>query len=272
MDSPEDLKPPGPPELLLAIPDRKAAWWCWPLVFFALIPFSWFFETGSGDAQGDFTEGNDQSDLAMLKMQSQVVIATSLLDPASAREALDELSEAVINDYSVAALALLECFVQSDSPGAVTLLERFSKSVPRELASATGKAVAEGVDEAERDQLRSYLGWFADLARGPERSSPPFNESIRTRAVIVLGTMSLMLTGAVLGILAGGLLLIFHLRRLNSGESSNAFDPARRQGGLLLECFALYLGVMTAGAFLSAYLYEPLSVISYVAAVIVPLL
>ena len=272
MDSPEDLTLPGPPEPPLAIPDRKAAWWCWPLVFFALIPFSWFTTTGPDVAEAELSENDDQSDLALLKMQGQVVIATSFLNPVAARQALDELGEANSNDYYVAALALLECFVQPDAPTSATLLEQFSESVPRDLANVTGKAVTDGIDEADRDRLRSYLGWFADLARGPGRSNPPLNESIRARALIVLGAMSLMFTGAALAILIGGLLLIVHLRQLSLGQSENAFDPARKPQGVLLECFAIYLGTMTAGSLLGAYLYEPISIISYVAAVVVPLL
>lgn len=272
MDSPENAPPTGPPELPVVKRDRRAAWWCWPLIFFSLIPFSWFASSGPGKEGDALVSGRDQSDLALLKMQGQVVIATFRLNPASANEALDDLGEMITDDHSVAALALLECFVQPDSTRAASLLKRFSGSVPGDLAEVTNAAVHDGVDEAGREQLRGHLGWFADLARGPGLSAPPMDQSIRTRAFVVLGTMGLILTGGLLGILAGGVLLIVYVRRINGGAPLNAFDSTRKPREVMLECFSLYLGIMTIGALLGAYVAEPVSVISYGAAVVVPLL
>ena len=52
----------------------------------------------------------------------------------------------------------------------------------------------------------------------------------------------------------------------------NAFDPTVGPAGVLFECFALYLGIMTAGSLLGGFLYGMISPISYGLAVIVPLL
>lgn len=281
MDSTDPAPPAGPPELPAAAggslelpcPESggKAAWWCWPLIVFALFPFSWFDQDPAPGGESPAPTHNP-SDLAIFKMQGQVVIATFRLNPVAAKEALEDLSELAADDHSVAALALIECFLQPDSPRVEPLLQRFSKGVPDDLATATEAAVSDGVDEAMREELRDHLGWFADLARGPGLAAPPQDEAIRVRSLIVLGAMGLVFTAGMIGILVGGVLLFLHHRRLVEGKTVNAFVPGRGPAGVLLECFALYLGIMTVGALVGAYLYEPFSIISYVAAVVIPLL
>jgi len=269
---------PGPPPLpaepgsASTLPvARKAAWWSWPLIAFALFPFSWF-DQGPAPGVESPAPTHNPSDLAILKMQGQVVIATFRLNPVAAKEALEDLSELAGDDHSVAALALLECFVQPDSPRVEPLLQRFSKGVPDDLAIATEAAVSDGIDATMREDLRDHLGWFADLARGPGLAAPPQDEAIRVRSLVVMGAMGLVFTAGMFGILVGGVLLFLHLRRLKEGKTVNAFVPGRGPAGVLLECFALYLGIMTVGALVAAYLYEPLGIISYIAAVIIPLL
>jgi membrane protease YdiL (CAAX protease family) len=269
---------PGPPPLpaepgsASTLPvARKAAWWCWPLIAFALFPFSWL-DQGPAPGVENPAPTHNPSDLAIFKMQGQVVIATFRLNPVAAKEALEDLSELAADDHSVAALALIECFLQPDSPRVEPLLQRFSKNVPDDLASATEAAVSDGVDETMRADLRVHLGWFADLARGPGLAAPPQDEAIRVRSFIVLGAMGLVFTAGMIGILVGGVLLFLHLRRLREGKTVNAFVTGRGPDGVLLECFALYLGIMTVGGLVGAYLYEPFGIISYIAAVIIPLL
>lgn len=281
MDSPDPTPPPGPPELpaadegIVASPRsaafRKAAWWSWPLIAFALFPFSWF-DQGPASGVESPAPTHNPSDLAILKMQGQVVIATFRLNPLAAKEALEDLSKVAVDDHSVAALALLECFIQTDSPRVEPLLKRFSKSVPDDLAIATESAVSGGVDETMREDLRDHLGWFADLARGPGLVAPPQDEAIRVRSLVVMGAMGLVFTAGMIGVLVGGVLLFLHLRRLREGKTVHAFVPGRGPAWVLLECFALYLGIMTVGALVAAYLYEPFGIIGYVAAVVIPLL
>lgn len=281
MDSTDPAPPTGPPELpagaggSLESPrpetGRKAAWWCWPLIIFALFPFSWFDQDPAPGGESPAPTHNP-SDLAIFKMQGQVVIATFRLNPVAAKEALEDLSELAADDHSVAALALLECFVQPDSPRVEPLLQRFSKGVPDDLAIATEAAVSDGVDEAMREDLREHLGWFADLARGPGLVAPPQDEAIRVRSLVVMGAMWLVFSAGLIGILVGGVLLFLHQRRLVEGKTVNAFVPGRGPAGVLLECFALYLGIMTIFGLIGAYLYGPFGIIGYVAAVIIPLL
>ncbi len=266
----------GPPPLPV---ERRAAWWAWPLVVFALIPYDTLFEhlLGPRDGKGKQAAAvaraeSSAADLALLKLQAQVVIASSKLDPKAAEKARDDLASMVSGDRAVAALALLEGFVDPASPRAGSALRRLSGQAPGDLAEAVGEAVTSGVDEEGRARLRSHLGWFADLARGPDGSAPPQEGAIRTRAYVVLAAMGFGVVAVCFGLLVGVLLLIFHLRRIQAGESRNAFVPSRRHAGMLLECFALYLGIMTAGALAGAFFGGAYSIAGYFAAVVVPLL
>jgi membrane protease YdiL (CAAX protease family) len=216
--------------------------------------------------------GTDRASLALLKLQSQVVIASSRLEPASAGTALEDLSRAIEGDESLLAFALLAGFVEPGAPGALKTLARVSDAAPADLVELAGRAVREGVDEEDRERLRKSLGWFAGLARGPRLVPPPEDDSIRARSYLVLATMGVVITGVVFGLLCGVVLLILHLRRCRSGAPANAFRPGTRNGGVFLECFALYLGIMVAGAIAGLWLGEAASVLGYGAAVLVPLL
>jgi membrane protease YdiL (CAAX protease family) len=272
---------PGPsaPVLPPALPQpRKAGWWAWPLILFSLVPFDLvlapFFaeEETKEDSEASAMVADETADLALLKVQAQVVIASAKLDPAAAEEALDDLASLIKGDQGVAAVALLECFIQPHSPRAAELVKEFSKEVPEELADLTDTAVHDGLEEKARETLRSHLGWFAELARGPGLSAPPREDSIRTRSFVVLGVMGTLVVLVGCSLIAGVVLLILHLRRIRSGESVNAFVPSRSLSGVLLECFALYLGIMTVSALAAAFFGSAIGVAGYGLAVVIPLL
>ncbi len=256
---------------------RKAAWWAWPLVVFALIPYDIAFDRiapASKDLEKKASVArvdSDASDLALLKLQAQIVIASSKLDPAASEKARDDLASMVEGVRPAAALALLENFVDSASPRTETALQRLSGYPSDDLTDAVAEAVRSGVTEEERARLRTRLGWFAELARSPGLAPPPQEGAIRTRAFVVLAAMGLGVTAVCLALVGGAVLLILHLRRIRSGEAVNAFVPSPWHGGTLLECFALYLGIMTAGALAGAFLGGAYSAVGYFAAVVVPL-
>lgn len=272
IDAPSDsVRHPGPPPLPSP---RRAAWWAWPLIVFCLVPFEWIagkFDPGTGDASASAVQTGG-ADLALLKLQSQVVIASSLLDPTASRETIEELSGSIRGDEAFLALALLEGFIEPGAPGAVQTLERVSDTAPVELVELAARAIRDGVGEEDRERLRKHLGWFADLARGPGLVPPPLDASIRSRSKLVLATVGTAVTVVVFGLLCGAVLLILHLRRSGRGTQANAFRPETRNGGVFLECFALYLGIMVAGAIAGLWLGEVASIGGYSAAVLVPLL
>lgn len=275
-----DPAPVGAPLAPPPLPrPRKAGRWAWPLIFLSLVPFDWVltqFSAGGDPSEKPESERavvvDETADLAILKVQAQVVIASAKLDPKATEEALDSLAELIKGDRGVAAVALLECFIQPESPRAAEVVKDFSDEVPDELASLTDTAIREGVGEKDREALRSHVGWFAELARGPGLADPPGEQSIRTRSLVVLGVMGLLVMLVGCAFLGGVILLILHMRRVQSGESPNAFVPSPNLTGVLLECFAIYLGIMTFSALAAAWLGGWLGVAGYGLAVIVPLL
>lgn len=275
-----DPAPMGVPLVPPPLPrSRRAAWWAWPLILLSLVPFDWvlgqFFADRDPPAEPRPEAAvvvDETADLAILKVQAQVVIASAKLEPKSTEEALDSLAQLIKGDRGVAAVALLECFIQPESPRAAEVVKEFSDQVPDELASLTDTAIRDGVGEKDREALRSHVGWFAELARGPGLADPPGERSIRTRSLVVLGVMGLLVMLVGCAFLGGVILLILHLRRIQTGESSNAFVASPILTGVLLECFALYLGIMTFSALAAAWLGGWLGIAGYGLAVIVPLL
>lgn len=272
----------GSPEVGVAgvptfIPRRRPAWWAWPVILLSLVPFDWFFAPPSpaNDKEGRSDAAHavgDSSDLALLKLQAQVVIASAKLDPAASVSSLDDLADTINGDRMIAALALLEAFLQTDAARVPALLERFSPEVPEDLAQVTEEAVKSGVGDEEREELRRHLGWFADLARGPGGSMPPRDSEIRSRSFVVLGTMGLALVVVSMALLAGLVLLILHLRNVQAGTTRNFYEPTPLLRHLLLECFALYLGIMSGSALLSVWLGAGVGMAGYGLAVLLPLL
>lgn len=257
---------------------RRAAWWAWPVIALCLVPYDWVLERfDSGGAESGHAEPvpvvvDESADLALLKVQAQIVIASARLDPAAADKAIDDLATLAKGDRALAALALLECFIQPDSGRAAETLRELSDEAPEDLEDLTREAVEAGVGEVGREGLREHLGWFADLARGPGLSSPPLETSIRARSVLVLAMIGLLLTGVGLAILGGMVLLIFHFRRVQDHPGANAFVASPLVGGVFLEVFALYLGIMTGSALAAAWLGGGIGIAGYGLAVIVPLL
>ncbi len=264
----------GEPENIVPV-DRRAAWWSWPLIVASLLFIAWgvnFLPSVAEPVSVPVPEASaSPADLAILKIQAQLVISSAALDPAAAETALKELREQSHDDRSIAAVALLEDFVApEDSTENKTLVAKQIDSSSR-LLSLTRKAISRGIDEEEREDLRRSLGWFAELAPGPGLENPPRGDAIRERAVLVLGIGGLMLSLVVLALIGGAVLLIIHVHRWTAGIRVNRFDPNRTPRGVMLECFALYLGLMVAGEFAGAMVRPYFQIIGYAASVIVPM-
>jgi membrane protease YdiL (CAAX protease family) len=266
-DSPGEVLPPALPS-----PPRRAAWWCWPLIVFSLLPFDAFLPEAPAPVEAPRVERVDPSDLALLKIQARLVIVTHKLEPKAAGDSLDELSETIRGDHPVSALALVESFLESDSERVGKTIARLTGTEPESVAMLTKAAVSRGLSDDEREMLRGELGWFADLARGPGLTNPPGEEEIRVGSFLVLGVLGVILTGVVLGIGVGAVLLILHLRRVQKDPANNAFVPDVAPRGILLECFALYLGIMTTGALAGAWFGNGILIGAYGASVLIPLL
>lgn len=211
------------------------------------------------------------ADLAILKIQAQLVISSSVFDPTAAETALEELRQQSHDKRSIAAVALLENFVASEGSGKNKTLEAKPADHVSEVGFLTQKAITEGIDEEEREILRLSLGWFAELAPGPGSEDPPKGDAIRTKAVAVFVIGGLLLLLAIFALVVGSVLLILHVHRWMAGVEVNRFDPERNPKGVMLECFALYLGLMVAGEFVGAFAHPAFQVVGYAMSVIVPL-
>lgn len=268
---------PGTCPGLITDPPRKAAWWAWFLILFSILPITWLAgllpDEKSSSEETVVSEGDVLSELAMLKLQGQVTIATARFEPKKVEETLDQLEAMMTGERTYAGLALLENYVLPDSGRASEILEDQLSNASSKEVDLVKKAVTSGVNDEERLQLQGYLGeWFASLAPGENLADPPQKESIELKSLFALGTISAMVMGAGLCILTGVVLLIFHFVRLREYPGANAMRNDLPRNGILLEGFALYLAIMTCGGLLAEWIHPSFSLLGYGLAVIIPLL
>lgn len=264
----------GEPEISPSA-DRRAAWWSWPVILASLALIAWgvnFIPVEADPAiEAPPRPVANAADLAILKIQAQIVIGSQILNPVAAETSLKDLRGFANDDRSIAAVALLEDFISKDDAENKTLSKKGADS-SAEVLLLSRKAVTAGLDENEREELRSSLGWFADLAPGPGLEQPVEAENIRTKSVAIIAVGGLLLMLAAAALIAGAILLIIHVHRWMNGVPVNRFDPAAIPRGIMLECFALYLGLMVLGEFAAGLIHPSIQIAGYAISVVVPLL
>jgi len=293
---PEHPGPPGPPPLPPGIPrggpsagglapDRPAALWAWPLVLLSVFFIGWSVnlfeprllaeaESAGEEASASAAEAarsRDASDLAIFKLQSQVVLAAGSVSPTSAEKALEDLRSQATGPRQLVALALVMRFVEQPDSEIMEVVEALPDSAPEPLRRLAVQAVSEGLGEEERAELSRHLGWFARLAPGPGLSESPEASELRARALVTLGLVGGLFFGALAGIFVGGALLVWLLRRKREDPATMAFSPRLAPRGLLLECFAIYLATMALGEVLGRWVDPGFAMASYGLAVVLPL-
>ncbi|MCG8601972.1 MAG: CPBP family intramembrane metalloprotease [Verrucomicrobiales bacterium] len=237
----------GPP----ALPNEKAGLWAWPLVVLSVFFIGWSVNLFSPDSpvaeSGENSSEVDPADLAMLKIQSQVIIAAGTLSPAEAGQTLEELREMGGGDRGIASIAMLESFLKVPGSNPEKTAENISSEASEEMRELVLKAVTEGVEDGEREALKAYLGWFAELARAPGLDPPPKSTEIRTRALVFLLVVASVFLVALGAIIFGGVAIITMIVRQREGKKVSYFDKSVSPRGVMLECFAIYLGIMALG-------------------------
>jgi len=233
------------------LPKENAGWWAWPVVILSVFFIGWSVNLFSPK----FPESEEEkkprevspTDLAMLKIQSQVVIAAATVSPAEAGETISQLREMGGGDRGLASIALLESFTKVPDVDSVKTAEDISDEASQEMRQLVKKAVNEGIDESERETLKEHLGWFAELARAPGLEPPPNSTEIKTRAMVFFVIVFFVFLAAVVAILFGaGAIFVMHRRNREQGGICR-FRPGASPRGVMLECFAIYLGVMAFG-------------------------
>ncbi|MEM1442025.1 MAG: CPBP family intramembrane glutamic endopeptidase [Verrucomicrobiota bacterium] len=255
--------------------DRPAAWWSWPLILFSVFFIGWsvnLFAPAPAEGTTDDAQLVNAGDLALFKMQSQIVIAAAPLSPNDAVETLEELRSLVQNDAMVLAFALLEDFLELDGTTPEKTLEQLSPDGAPKTRVLVEKALESGITSEERETLAESLGWFAQLARGEGGAAPPLEKGIRLQALAFLGIASFVFIGVVFGVVAGAILLILQHRDISLGRKTHRFSASEVPRGVLLECFALYLGIMAFGELGGIWIHTGISYASYLLAVIIPFL
>ena len=231
---------------------RRARFWAWPAILLAPV-LMLLSERLVPEAETEAEVQHDTSLLALLQVQSKLIIAAATSSQEEARKQLVQLEAYATTDGNAAALALVHGFIGLGDGGqeaAELLLARQGERQGADEAflEEVRAAVVNGVDETQRERLAERVGWFSKLAGTPgEPGKAPEGGAIRSgamgQAVLVMGIFAAGLIAIFLG--AAVLLLAVFLR---AGEKLKfAFDRDRPPAGVLLEVFAIFLLGMAIG-------------------------
>jgi hypothetical protein len=275
----------GPPPVPA---DRAPGWWAWPLIALSVFFVGWSVNLfHSGDEPPAEESGNGAAaptELALFKIQSQMVIAAASVNSGDAAETIEELREYAEGDRMFASLALLESFVSTGGIDPGETLEKISGKAPGALRTLSRKAIDSGIDEEEREELFGLVGWFALLAPAPGLEDAPEANRIKARAMLVLALAVMVFLGALCAVVTGGILIFLGYRKQREHGSLLAFQSQATPRGVMLECFALYLGIMASGELLglfgpglgpagsSIFSHPAFLAVVYGSAVVIPLL
>jgi membrane protease YdiL (CAAX protease family) len=256
---------------------RPAGWWAWPMIVAGLaMVIASVLRMGeaeaSFDAGGANPPGGDSVGMVMLKFQAQVIVGASVLQTGGVDRDLTLLWESVAVPEERAALALVAGFVKSE---ALSTIAGEGEGAWQDLSPERGelmrRALTVGVTEAERAEMEPWLGWFARLAPGPEGEEPDGAVEIRQQAVVTMVIAGLLvLTGGVAW-LFGVCLLVYYLVVKRKEAGFHAYCPQASAPGVLLEAFALYLGLMAAGEAMAPW-HPAGQILGFCLALVVPLL
>lgn len=274
MDDSESTPPP-----IQLKNDRAAGWWSWPVIVLSVITVggSVFFESsrdgksGSDGASTSEVRGFKASDLALMKLEGQMVIAASIADPKEARKSLEGVRDQVRGDGMVAAFLLLEDFVSRGKEWEDEGKPPSWNEEASSLRDLTERAIASGVTAEERESLEEKLGWFSELAVDQETGEVPQGASIRMHSMLVLAAVGVIFLGAVFSVLTGVTLLFLLLKKQRDGAQLLAFSKEGIPRGICLECFAIYLGTMAVGEIFVNRMPVGFSPVVYLLAVVLPL-
>ncbi len=198
-------------------------------------------------------ESDDTATLVVLTLQAKVLTAASMLSPPSVTRELPKLDRLAATPAVARALAALNAFAGGDEGivRARTLLDRHADELDdpeqQQLHDTVRRAIddAAALDEADRERVRSAMGWFGKLllARGRSETDPLRREVARSALTTFLATIVLLGAGGA-ATLAGAALLLLALLRRSSPSLRPRLEPRGADSTLYLEAFAVYIGLI----------------------------
>lgn len=241
----------------------------WIAIIASVIVLAWSAseDASATDAETDEISTGEATELAILKIQSRLIIGFSQVNPAEAARSLSSLESIAETDRGTAAVAILHSFVgrEDGKQRAFSLLEEIGGE-ENELRSGVEKAIREGVTESERESLRDQVGWFSELVPPVADHGPSgFGATIRSESLRSTTLFGAFLACGGLGLLAGLILLILFITFVSNGTLKLGFQPDRHREyhHLFVEVFAIYLGTMAAGDLLGRYVDPGLAYVTY---------
>lgn len=254
----------------------------WSIILFSVVFLAWTAsvplevpaETAAAESAEPPQEGitiDEANELAMLKMQSRMLIGLSRLQPASVMASINQLEGMASTTRGKAAVAMVYHFVdkKNGKENALELLEKIDSEDPQsiEFKQLVQSAIENGVNEQQRQELETQVGWFSGmLASSGDDVDDLAREQILAESSKSMATIFGFSGIVVLALLAGFILLVVFVILLGNRTVSMQYNAAKAPalGHVFLEAFAVYIGIMALGHILGTYVDERLSILAYV--------
>lgn len=282
--------PDSPPPLPSHCPDpprnRFSEFVAWTVTLVSVAFLAWTASNPIEDAdtaEAEIPEGmvsiDEANELAMLKMQSRMLIGMSQIQPTSVIGSFSQLEDMATTARGKAAVAMVRNFIDTKNGKEKSLeyLQEIDTSDPKnqELFTQVKTALENGVTESERTSLEKQMGWFSGLAANSDsESSDEARDEIMADSIKSMTKMFGFGSLFLLGFLAGLALLVTFFIMVTSGKLKLKYDatdsPALSH--IFLEAFAIYIGIMALGHLLGTYVDERLSMVAYVVSFLLALL
>ncbi|MEM7698585.1 MAG: CPBP family intramembrane glutamic endopeptidase [Verrucomicrobiota bacterium] len=212
----------------------------------------------------------DQANFVVLQIQAKTLIASDRFDPDSSAASLKTLLAQSGTAESRAALILLIDFLEKN--GAFDELDLTGTTGKAEWSGLFEKARAEGLSEEERDELAVHLGWFANLPMAEDGEPTPYLDEIKRESYFTAGVTIALTLVLFLAVLVGILLLVYYFIFMPmSGRPRDRFSREQLPRAILLECFAVYLGVAALSEWIGYLFYPPIGMAGFILAIFLPI-
>ncbi|MCF6313996.1 MAG: CPBP family intramembrane metalloprotease [Verrucomicrobiales bacterium] len=239
---------------------KVAAWWGLILLCIALI----LHPPWQDWAPKERSAGDERVTLAVLELQSRLLLGAAQTQPIGLEEKLAEMEAWAVTDESAAAVAALRFFIDPQGDGkwrALALVNLRLQAADAFHGAARNRSLLEEVrgvlehpdqlSEEGREQILGQMGWFGEVLLAGMEPEGELAMALRKRSLLMVYVSGRLAVLAFVAALLGLVLLSFALYQLKEGQLELSGIAEGIPMLPFLAAFALFLALMVLSDFLS---------------------
>lgn len=208
--------------------------------------------------------GDERVTLAVLELQSRLLLGAALTQPKGLEEKLTEMEAWAVTDQSAAAVAALRFFIDPQGGGkwrALALVNLRLQAADTSHGVVRNRSLLEKVrlvleypdqlNEAGRQQILKQMEWFGEVLLAAMEPEGEAAMALRKRSLLVFYVSGGLAVLGFVAALMGLFLLSFALYRLKNGQLEIGGVAEGIPRLPFLATFALFLALMVLSDFLS---------------------